>query len=68
MNKDAPEVVNFMRFFAKLKHWSDDGLDSLTDLASTDGSIKDLCLELLKAAGSLQKTERNDPDFFTILN
>jgi hypothetical protein len=47
------------------KHWSDDDPDSLTDLASTDESIKDLCLELLKAAGKLQKTERSDPDFFT---
>jgi hypothetical protein len=64
MNKDSPEVVNFMRLFAKLREWSDDDPDSLPDVANSDESIKDLCLELLKAAGSLQKTERNDPELF----
>jgi hypothetical protein len=65
MNKDSPEVVNFMRLFAKLKDWSDDDPDGLPEVANSDESIKDLCLELLRAAGSLQKTERSDPALFT---
>jgi hypothetical protein len=65
MNKDSPEVVNFMRLFGKLKDWSEDDPGSLPYLADTDEAIKDLCLELLRAAGSLQKDERRDPDFFT---
>ena len=65
MNKDSPEVVNFMRLFGKLKDWSEDDPGSLPDLASTDEEIRDLCLELLMAAASLQKDERRDPDFFT---
>ena len=28
MNKDSPEVVKFMRLFAKLKEWSDDDSSS----------------------------------------
>jgi hypothetical protein len=65
MNKDSPEVVQFMRLFGRLKNWSEDDPESLPDLASTDESIKNLCMETLKAAGSLQKNERGDRDFFT---
>jgi hypothetical protein len=39
MNKDSPEVVNFMRLFAKLKDWSDDDSDGLPEVANSDESI-----------------------------
>ena len=65
MNKDSPEVAKFMRLFAKLKDWSEDDPNSLPDLANTDEAIKTLCLELLKAAGILQKNERGDRELFT---
>ena len=65
INKDSAEVVNFMRLFGKLKEWSEDEPESLPELASTDEPIKELCLQLLKAAGSLQRFERSAPDLFT---
>ena len=54
-----------MRLFGKLKEWSEDEPESLPELASTDEPIKELCLQLLKAAGSLQRFERSAPDLFT---
>jgi len=36
----------------------------LPDFASKDESIKDLCLKLLKAAGSIQKDERGERELF----
>ena len=63
-NKDSPEVVKFMLLFQRLKDWSDDDPDALPELASTDESIKDLCLKLLKAAGSIQRNERGDRERF----
>jgi hypothetical protein len=65
MNKDSPEVVKFMLLFQKLKDWSDDDPESLPELASKDESIKDLCLDLLGAAGNLQRNERGDRELFT---
>ena len=64
-HKDSPEVVKFMSLFQKLKDWSEDDTDSLPDLASKEKEIKDLCLKLLKAAGSLQKNERSERELFT---
>jgi hypothetical protein len=64
MNKDSPEVVKFMTLFGKLKDWSEDDPKSLPDLASKDELIKDLCLKLLKAAGSIQKDERGERELF----
>jgi|ERR1022692_943280 hypothetical protein len=63
-NKDSPEVAKFLSLFGKLKDWSEDDPKSLPDLASKDESIKDLCLELLLAAGSIQKNERSDRKLF----
>jgi hypothetical protein len=64
-NKDSPENVKFMRLFGKIKNWSEDDPKSLPALASEDESIKALCLELLLAAGSIQKNERSDRELFT---
>jgi hypothetical protein len=64
-NKESPEVVEFMLLFQRLKDWSDNEPEALPELASTDESIKDLCLKLLEAAGSLQRNERGDRDLFT---
>jgi hypothetical protein len=52
-SKDSAEVVEFLTLFAKLKDWIDDDAEILPALASTDESFKALCLELLKAAGSM---------------
>jgi Domain of unknown function (DUF4145) len=63
-NKDSPEVIKFMHLFGKLKDLSEDDPESLPALASADDSIKDLCLKLLKAAGSIQKDERGERELF----
>jgi hypothetical protein len=64
-NKDSPEVVKFLGLFAKLKDWCEDDPESLSDLADTDEPIKNLCFELLKAAGSIQRNERDNRELFT---
>lgn len=56
--KDSAEVVAFMTLFARLKDWCDDAPEELFDFAKTDSSIKDLCMELSKAARFLRKKER----------
>ena len=65
INKDSPEVVKFMRLFGKVKDWSEDDPESLPDLARADDSVKELCLELLMAAGSIQRNERRVRELFT---
>ena len=62
---NSPEVIKFMQLFQRLKDWSDDDPESLPELASRDESIKDLCLDLLKAAGKLQSNERGNRELFT---
>src|SRR3974377_2040556 len=64
-HKDSLEVVKFMSQFQKVKDWSEDEPESLPDIASKEKEIKDLCLKLLKAAGSLQKNERSERELFT---
>jgi hypothetical protein len=64
INVASPEVLAFMLLFAKLKEWSEDDADCLPELASTDESIKKLCLRLLKAAGSLQRNQRDHGELF----
>lgn len=56
--KDTPEVVEFMALFAKLKDWSDDDPEGLSDLAASDESVKDLCTKLSFAAHFLRMNER----------
>src|SRR4051812_12209329 len=62
---NSPEVITFMQLFQRLKDWSDDDPESLPELASKDESIKDLCLDLLRAAGKLQRNERGNRELFT---
>src|SRR6476659_9754939 len=62
---NSPEVIKFMQLFQKLKDWSDDDPESLPELASGDEYIKDVCLNLLKAAGNLQRNERGNRELFT---
>ena len=38
--KDTPEVVKFMALFAKLKDWSDDDPEGLSEFAASDESVK----------------------------
>jgi hypothetical protein len=56
--KDSPEVVKFLRLFQELKDWCDDEPKGLAEDASKDEGLKKLCLDLLRAAGALQKPER----------
>lgn len=56
--KDTPEVVEFMALFAKLKDWSDDDPEGLSDFAASDESVKDLCTKLSFAAHFLRMNER----------
>ncbi len=44
--------------FARLKDWSDDAPAELAQLASTDSSVSDLCVELSFAAHNLKMNER----------
>jgi hypothetical protein len=63
--KDSPEVSEFLRLFARLKDWSDDDPTCMPELAHADEGLRDLGLKLLKAAGSIQKSERSHRDLFT---
>lgn len=63
--KDSPEVVEFQMLFARLKVWSENDPDNVTKVANVDKEIETLCLNLLKAAGSIQKHERLHRDLFT---
>jgi hypothetical protein len=56
--KDSGEVVKFMTLFARLKDWSDDAPEDLAELAASDSSVKDLCIELSFAAHFLKMNER----------
>ena len=56
--KDSPEVVEFMTLFARLKLFSDDTPECLSELAAGDSSVKDLCAQVLFAAHFLQVNER----------
>ena len=62
--KDSAEVVEFMTLFARLKHWSDDAPEELADLAATDTSAKDLCIQLSFAARFLKMNERRAQALF----
>ena len=64
-NKASAEVVKFLTLLAKLKEWSDDDAEKLPELALADEAIRELCLSLLKAAGTLQRRERSRRDLFT---
>lgn len=57
-SKDSPEVVKFMTLFARLKLYSDDAPEDLSELAANDSSVKDLCIQLSLAAHFLQVNER----------
>ena len=56
--KDTHEVVEFMALFAKLKDWSDDDPEGLSDFAASDESVKELCAKLSFAAHFLKMNER----------
>ena len=56
--KDTPEVVEFMALFARLKDWSDDDPEGLSDFAASDESVKELCTKLSFAAHFLKMNER----------
>ena len=62
--KDSAEVVEFMTLFARLKHWSDDAPEELADLAATDTSAKELCIQLSFAARFLKMNERRAQALF----
>ena len=62
--KDSAEVVEFMTLFARLKHWSDDAPEELADLAATDTSAKDLCIQLSFAARFIKMNERRAQALF----
>src|SRR5688500_10284543 len=56
--KDSGSVVEFMKLFAQLKHWSDDAPDELAHLAASDPGVNDLCSRLSIAAQLLKMNER----------
>ena len=62
--KDSAEVVEFMTLFARLKRWSDDAPEELADLAATDTSAKELCIQLSFAARFLEMNERRAQALF----
>jgi hypothetical protein len=64
-SKDSPEVAKFLFLFAKVKDWCDDDAANLPYLARTDEACEKLCLDLLKAAGSIQSKERSGRELFT---
>ena len=47
--KDSREVVEFMTLFARLKLYSDDAPEDLSELAASDSSVKKLCTQLSSA-------------------
>lgn len=57
-SKDTPEIVKFMTLFARLKLYSDDAPEDLSELAANDSSVKDVCIQLSLAAHFLQVNER----------
>jgi len=63
-NKDSGEVVKFMTLFARLKDWSDDDPESLTDLAREDEAVKNLCNALSWTAHYLRMNERRHRQLF----
>ncbi len=63
-NKDSAEVVEFMTLFARLKYWSAESPEGLKEFASTDESVKDLCIKLSFAAYLLKKDERRTRTLF----
>jgi hypothetical protein len=63
--KDSPEVVEFRKLFARLKDWSEDDPTSLRELARADEGIQKLGLSVLRAAGSIQKSEQSERYLFT---
>ena len=63
-SKDSPEVVEFRMLFAQLKKWSKDDPDYLYELAHEDRAMEALGLNLLRAAGSIQKHERLHRNLF----
>jgi hypothetical protein len=65
LHKDSTEVVKFMRLFQKVRDWTDNDPESLPELAGKDDGVKALCLDLLRAAGSLQRNERRVRELFT---
>jgi hypothetical protein len=63
-SKDSAAVVKFMTLFARLKDWSDDAPAELSQLASTDSSVSELCVELSFAAHFLKMNERKARTLF----
>lgn len=57
-DKDSPEVIDFMALFTRLKDWSDDDPEGLSDFAAGDESVRDLCAKLSLAAYLLKMNER----------
>jgi len=62
--KDSPEVVKFMKLFAKVKDIGDDDPEALVDLARRDEGVKDLCIQLFSAANLLARNERRRRELF----
>jgi hypothetical protein len=56
--KDAPEVIEFMTLFSRLKLYSDDAPEGLADQAASDSSVRDLCTQLSLSAHFLKMNER----------
>ena len=55
--KNSTEVVAFLTKFNKLKEWSDGTPEGLSELAVSDISVKDLCVEVQEAASIFQQDE-----------
>ncbi len=63
--KDSPEVVEFRKLFARLTDWSEDDPTSLREFARADEGIQELGLSVLRAAGSIQRSEQSERHLFT---
>jgi hypothetical protein len=64
--KDSAAVVQFMARFARLKTYVDDDPTDLVSDAIRDESVRDLCADLAWDAITLELSERDDPELFSI--
>jgi hypothetical protein len=63
--KDSPEIIEFRKLFARLKDWSEDDPAGLPEFARADEGIRELGTGVLRAAGSIQRSEKSERDLFT---
>lgn len=63
-NKDSTEIVEFRSLFSRLKQFSDDDPDCLWKDAQHDVSVKELCIETLRAAWTIKRNEKRRRELF----